>query len=159
MRIKRVISAGLLVSTVACAIVATAVSAEAKFNTVRRYNVSTIKTYSTYVYGDYSKMYAAPGYTGVCATKEGYEGSYKEAYYYEYRNPSDSVYVLYRAYSDEGCDDVVISNTKKSVGDKVAERFQVGYIHLTSEKGSNYKDRLYCDIYKDTKEAVENAGG
>lgn len=154
MTFKKIVSTGLLVATVGCVAMATAVSAEAKKNVVKRYDVNKIKTYSTYVYGDYSKMYAAPGFTGVCATKDGYEDSYKEAYYYEYTDEGDC-YKLYHAYFDKGADEVVISNTRKSVDKYVAERFQVGYIRLTGGKNSNIKDYLYCDIFKDSKEEAE----
>ena len=150
--IKKVISLGLTIATIVGVMISSAVSAEAK-TTIVNYYSKNMKTYSTYVYGEYSRMYASPGYTGIMSTTSSYEDSYKRVYYHEYKEV-DGDYILYHTYNDAGTDDVVISNIKKTVDGYVANRFHVGYIHLTSSSSSSVKDSLYCDIYKDTKENI-----
>lgn len=99
----------------------------------------------------YSRCNAVPGWTGTTTTAKGselgYDTSYKEATYKEYKESNGNFYVLY---SDRatGRGEVVKTNVHHSVDSEAVKRIHTTNIHWASNKSSSVIERITVTVEK-----------
>lgn len=105
-----------------------------------------VQTFNARYCGSYANHYAYTQYTGISATKAGYEDSYKEVQYIQYKENNGSYYRL------DGDDKADTSKTLLTdgiaVSGAVARRTHISKIHYTSESSSSVRETFNAFITK-----------
>ncbi len=105
-----------------------------------------VKTFNARYCGSYANHYAYTQYTGISATKAGYEDSYKEVQYIQYGENSGIYYEITRK-NNTGKSKTLLTDGV-SVSSAVARRTHISKIHYTSESSSSVRETFNAFITK-----------
>lgn len=105
-----------------------------------------VQTFNARYCGSYANHYAYTQYTGISATRPGYEDSYKEVQYIQYGEDNGNYYRLVTR--DNVGTSSLISTDRVSVSGAVARRTHISKIHYTSNANSTVKETFKAFITK-----------
>lgn len=106
-----------------------------------------VTTYNARYCGSYANHYAYTQYTGINATKPGYDTSYKEVQYIQYGQRDTNEFYRLTTEDKDGTSKSIYTNNV-AVSGSVARRTHISKIHYTSDTRSSVKETFKAFITK-----------
>ena len=145
MNLKKIIVNSFVICSMASALLATGLSANAA-TVSKTLSVSGFYSYTNNWKGDKSSIYAYTDMTGITTSNSDYYGAYKWVRYAVYGKSNNSYNLIY--YNEDSGTDRTILTSPRTITTDVVRRIHKAKLHYSSNSSSNVVDNFVVRLDK-----------